>query len=139
MRSTAAIRQYEERILAYGRGLALPRGIRAVPPTRRRVSYLRLRLRRIVALTVVLLAADVCVSFGDAMLRPSNVGVGVRVVEWLRDNGAAGLVSDVEAIYYSLNTPSTGGAALRALPRVGVGAGASRAGSYVPPPVPPMI
>jgi hypothetical protein len=72
------------------------------------------------------------------MLRPSNVGVGVRVVEWLRDNGAAGLVSDVERIYYSMNAPATGGPALRRLPRVGL-AGASAAGGYVPPPIPPVI
>ncbi len=84
------------------------------------------------------MVADACASFAGAMLRPSNVGLGVRVVEWLRDNGAAGLVSDVEALYYSLNAPATGGAALRALPRVGMGSGlVTRA--YEPPPIPPPI
>ena len=84
------------------------------------------------------LATAVFASFAEAMLRPSNVGLGVRVVEWLRDNGAAGLVSDVEAIYYSVNAPSTGGPALRALPKVGAG-GLSSARGYVPPPIPPAI
>ena len=28
---------------------------------------------------------------------------GIRTVEWLRDNGARGLVNKVESIYYSLN------------------------------------
>ena len=150
MRSGAAIREYEERILAYERAVALPRSVRvqprAAPPrrrARRRASALRVRVRRIVALSLVFLLADVCLSFVGAMVRPSNVGVGVRVVEWLRDNGAPGLVSDVEAVYYSLNAPSTGGAALRALPKVGVGGGVrgdeSRAGSFAPPPVPPAI
>jgi Phosphodiester glycosidase len=159
MRSGAAIREYEERILAYERAVARPRPIEVEPSARRRpaqpvrpgrvrraqrrASALRVRLRRIVALTVVLLMADVCLSFANALLRPSNVGVGVRVVEWLRDNGAAGLVSDVEAVYYSLNTPPTGGAELRALPRVGAGGGVVggelRAGSYAPPPIPPAI
>ena len=114
------------------------------PPPRRRarrgraISPIRFRMRRIAALVTLLLVADVCLSFGDAMLRPSNVGFGVRVVEWLRDNGAAGLVSDVEAIYYSMNAPSTGGAALRTLPHVGV-VGPSSARSYAPPPIPPAI
>jgi hypothetical protein len=86
----------------------------------------------------VLLVVDAFASFAGAMLRPSNVGLGVRVVEWLRDNGAAGLVSDVEAVYYSMNAPSTGGAALRALPHVGVGT--SVVGSaYTPPPISPAI
>jgi hypothetical protein len=143
MRSGAAMRAYEERILAYERSEARPRPIRTQPPARhprarRHASAVRLRLRRIIALTIVLLVADTCASFAGAMLRPSNVGLSVRVVEWLRDNGAAGLVSDAEAIYYSLSAPSTGGAALRVLPRVGVG-GARRAGSYAPPPVPPAI
>jgi hypothetical protein len=102
-----------------------------------------LRLRRIVALSIVFLLGDVCLSLADALLRPSNVGLGVRVVEWLRDNGAAGIVSDVEAVYYSVSTPSTGGAALRTLPRVGVAgggvAGGAAAGSYAPAPIPPAI
>ena len=96
-------------------------------------------MRRIVALATLLVVADAFASFADAMLRPSNVGLGVRVVEWLRDNGAAGLVSDVEALYYSLNAPSTGGAALRALPRGGSAARAVSPGRYAPPPIPPAI
>jgi Phosphodiester glycosidase len=96
------------------------------------------RVRRVVALTVFLLLADTCLSFTSAMLRPSNVGFSIRAVEWLRDNGAAGLVSDVEAVYYSLNAPSTGGAALRKLPTVGV-AGRLAAASYAPAPIPPTI
>jgi hypothetical protein len=37
-------------------------------------------------------------------------------VEWLRDNGARGLVAKVESWYYAAIAPSTGGPALRALP-----------------------
>ena len=86
----------------------------------------------------MLLVVDAIASFAGAMLRPSNVGPGVRVVEWLRDNGAAGLVSDVEAVYYSMNAPSTGGTALRALPHVGVGTGVVGS-AYTPPPISPAI
>ena len=42
--------------------------------------------------------------------------LGIRTVEWMRDNGARGLVNDVENIYYSLNAPAKGGPALKALP-----------------------
>ena len=48
-------------------------------------------------------------------------------------------MSDVEAAYYSMNAPSTGGAALRTLPKVGAGSDATRAGGYAPAPVPPVI
>jgi hypothetical protein len=102
-------------------------------------TSVRLRVRRIVALTVALLLADACLSFAGAMIRPSNVGLSVRAVEWLRDNGAAGLVSSVEGVYYSLSAPATGGAALKTLPRVGVSAGGARARAYAPPPITPVI
>ncbi len=72
------------------------------------------------------------------MAGPSNVSFGVRAVEWLRDNGAAGVVSDVESIYYSLNAPATGGPPLKRLPRVGAGAQV-RVASYAPPPIPAVI
>ena len=52
---------------------------------------------------------DLVGSFAVSMMQPSNSPFGVRAVEWLRDNGAAWLVSDIENIYYSLNAPSTGG------------------------------
>jgi hypothetical protein len=78
------------------------------------------------------------VSFANAMMRPSNVGFGVRAVEWLRDNGAAWLVSDVERFYYSFNAPSKGGPPLGALPSVGV-AGAAAKATYRPPWITPVI
>ena len=56
------------------------------------------------------------------MTEPSNSSLGVRSVEWLRDHGAAGLVAQVESIYYTLTAPSKGGPTLRALPKVGDGA-----------------
>ena len=86
-------------------------------------------------MVVLFLLADTCLSFASAMLQPSNVGTGVRAVEWLRDNGAAGLVSEVEHVYYSLNAPATGGPALRKLPRVG----AASARGFAPPAIAPVI
>ena len=151
------IARYEARILAYD----LARDSRAapgyVPPpsgpreatrarrrSRRRVraharpTALRLRARRIVVLTALILVADLVVSFWGAVAGPSNVSFGVRAVEWLRDNGAAGAVSEVESVYYSLNAPSTGGPVLKRLPRVGTRARV-QAASYAPPPIHPVI
>ena len=72
------------------------------------------------------------------MTQPSNVSLGVRAVEWLRDNGAAGPVSEFESIYYSLNAPATGGAALKRLPQIGARRSAPEAGD-APAPIAPVI
>jgi hypothetical protein len=83
------------------------------------------RARRIVVLAALILLFDFTVSFYGAMTKPSNTSFGVRAVEWLRDNGAAGLVSEFESIYYSLNAPSTGGPPLKRLPKVGASSSGS--------------
>ena len=70
-----------------------------------------------VAALVALLPA--VVSYVSAMSGPSNTALGVRSVEWLRDNGAAGVVAQIETWYYSLTAPSKGGPTLKALPKVG--------------------
>ena len=93
-------------------------------------------MRRILALAFVILVGAALSSYAGAMMGPSNVPFGVRTVEWLRDNGAAWLVSDIERFYYSLSAPSTGGAALKALTKVGRGLAA---GAYAPPAIAPVI
>ena len=89
-------------------------------------------------LTALILLLDLVLSFWSAMGGPSNVAFGVRAVEWLRDNGAAGIVSDIENVYYSLNAPATGGPPLKRLPRVG-SEPHLRLASYAPSPIPPEI
>jgi Phosphodiester glycosidase len=97
---------------------------------------------------VVLLPA--LFSYAHTISERSNSSLGVRSVEWLRDHGAAGLVSQIESIYYSLTAPAKGGPALRSLPRIGSGSAASRARgrgasppgqpvAYRPPRVAPML
>jgi hypothetical protein len=72
------------------------------------------------------------VSYVLAVAQPSNAPIGVRSVEWLRDNGARAIVNKVESIYYSMNAPSTGGPALHALPQLpGVASTGSAAGHQV--------
>ncbi len=86
---------------------------------------------------LVLLVIGLC-SFALSMTQASNVSFGVRFVEWLRDNGAAGVVSEVESIYYSLNAPAKGGPTLKRLPKVRAVAG-GRAAADAPAPIAPAI
>jgi hypothetical protein len=84
-------------------------------------------------------------SYVHAMTQPSNSSIAVRSVEWLRDQGGAGLVAKIESVYYSMSAPSTGGPRLRALPPTGYrvggagpqGAATSTIGS--PPDVVPLV
>ena len=75
------------------------------------------RIRRVIAVAALLSVLPAVVSYLLMALQPSDTSLTVRSVEWLRDNGARGLVNRVESTYYSFTAPSTGGPALRALPR----------------------
>jgi hypothetical protein len=79
------------------------------------------RVRRVIFVAAFLVLVSAAFSYVHTMLEPSNSSIGIRSVEWLRDNGAAGLVSRAESLYYSLTAPSKGGPTLRALPQVGYG------------------
>jgi hypothetical protein len=67
-------------------------------------------------MAAVLCAVPVLASYSGVLTATSNSSLGVRTVEWLRDNGARGLVAKVESWYYAAIAPSTGGPALRTLP-----------------------
>lgn len=83
-------------------------------------------------IAAVLLVLPALVSYVNMLTLPSDSSLSIRTVEWLRDNGARGLVNDVENMYYSLNAPATGGPALRALPKQpGVVAARARARARV--------
>jgi hypothetical protein len=85
------------------------------------------RLRRVALVAALVALIPAIFSYVGAINAPSNSSVGIRTVEWLRDHGAAGLVAQVESIYYSLTAPSKGGPTLHALPKVGYGAAGSSA------------
>ena len=76
-----------------------------------------MRLRRIATIAAMICLVSAFVSYVGALTRRSDSTVGIRTVEWLRDNGARGLVDRVENLYYSLTAPSKGGPPLNALPR----------------------
>jgi Phosphodiester glycosidase len=67
-------------------------------------------------MTAAICLIPALISYGQAMSQPSNSSFFIRTVEWLSSNGARGLVTTVEDIYYTWTAPSTGGPALRALP-----------------------
>jgi hypothetical protein len=134
--STRQLADYEARVDGYERRRSAVRA-----PARRRARRavsVRVRLRRIVVIASLLLMVDAVGSFASAMLKPSNVPFSIRSVEWLRDNGAAWLVSDLERAYYSISAPGKGGSALKALPTVGV-TGGSLAAAHPPPSISPVI
>jgi Phosphodiester glycosidase len=105
------------------------------------------RLRRVALVAALIALIPAAFSYLGSVNGPSNSSLGIRTVEWLRDHGAAGLVAQVESIYYSLTAPAKGGPTLRALPRIGygtsgrtaTGAGALAAAEYRPPRVTPVL
>jgi hypothetical protein len=128
--SRSLLAAYEQRLLSTEPAREPPR--RVARPRKRRGA--RFRRRRVFALTLAFLLGYVSIAFTAAMAQPSNVPLGLRVVEWMRGNGAAWFVSGIERYYYKLNAPSTGGPALRKLPRVGM-SGTGAASAYQPAPI----
>jgi hypothetical protein len=117
------------------------------PPTRGRPPRppRSRRIRRIALLTAILCLVPALVSYADVLTSASNSSLGIRTVEWMKDNGLRGLVNYVENVYYSLNAPAKGGKALHALPKLAGALDAAgnprRRGipSYRPPRIRPLI
>ncbi len=101
------------------------------------------RARRVLLLAAIACLIPAGISYVQAMGKKHNVGLGVRSVEWLRENGGNSLVSQIENWYYTLTAPAKGGPPLRSLPQVGVastGEGPGpRSRDYRPPNVKPLI
>jgi Phosphodiester glycosidase len=106
------------------------------------------RTRRVALLAALLCLVPVLASYVSAMTQRSDSSVGIRTVEWLRDNGARSVVNTVENWYYSLTAPAKGGPSLRSLPaQAGAYAGGGAASQpvrvrhhyYRPPRINPVI
>jgi hypothetical protein len=97
---------------------ARPRPQRMPRPVRRPSRALRRahRVRRVIVIAALLALLPGFVSFASMLTQRSDSSLSIRAVEWLRDNGARGLVNRIESIYYSFNAPATGGPGLKALP-----------------------
>ena len=101
------------------------------------------RGRRVVLTAALIALIPAFVSFAGTMAQPSNSSFFINVVEWLRSNGARGLVNRVENTYYSLNAPAKGGPGLKRLPgQKGALAAAAAARQavhyYLPPAIKPL-
>ncbi len=97
-------------------------------------------MRRIAVVATIVALIPAALSYVSTMAQPSDSSLGVRTVEWLRDHGAAGIVSSIEAAYYSLSAPAKGGPTLHSLPSVGYSSkGRPVAVAYVPPRIAPLI
>ena len=122
---------------------APPRRLRATPPPRSSGPHGWRRARRVAVIAALLALIPALISLGSALSGRSNSSVGIRFVEWMRDNGARGLVNTIENFYYSMNAPAKGGPALHRLPgQAGALAGAGAAAHvhyYLPPPIKPLV
>lgn len=101
------------------------------------------RVRRILLAAAVIALVPALVSYVSAMLQRSDSSLGIRTVEWIRDNGARGIVNSIENLYYTLTAPSKGGPPLHRLPKqAGVavhGTGQRKVHYYRPPNIRPII
>jgi hypothetical protein len=126
-------------------GAAHSRAPLSAPRGRREADGGWRRVRRILLAAAVLCLLPVLVSYANMLAQRSDSTLGIRTVEWMRDNGARGLVNEVENVYYSLNAPAKGGPALRVLPgQAGISlklatVGRHRVQHYRPPPIRPLI
>ncbi|MDQ6807749.1 MAG: phosphodiester glycosidase family protein [Actinomycetota bacterium] len=112
------------------------------PPVRRRPREIppsRLtRIRRVILVAAAICLMPVVISYLDMLAQRSDSSVGVRTVEWLKSNGASGIINQVESMYYSLNAPATGGPALKRLPHQTAAAIQALAPHYAPPALAPL-
>jgi hypothetical protein len=100
------------------------------------------RVRRIATLAAALCLIPAVVSYASMLEQPPDSSLGIRTTEWMRDNGARGLVTRIENLYYSLTAPSKGGPPLKALPKQAGAVKPFVAGPvhyYRPPNIAPVI
>ncbi len=100
--------------------------------------------RRVACFAAAITLVPALISYAGTLSSRSNSGLGVRTVEWLRDNGARGLVNSIENTYYTFESPAAGGAGLKSLPRAGITTSAANPGPaalahYLPRPIAPLI
>ncbi|MDQ6778176.1 MAG: phosphodiester glycosidase family protein [Actinomycetota bacterium] len=113
------------------------------PPIRRRPREIPTsrwyRVRRVALLAAAICLVPVVISYLSMLTGRSDSSLGIRTVEWLTSNGARGIVNQVEATYYSLTAPSTGGRPLKHLPHQTAVASRPALPQYAPPRLAPLI
>jgi hypothetical protein len=74
------------------------------------------RARRVALAAALVALVPALFSFASSVAQPSNSSFFINAVEWLRANGARGLVNKIENEYYTLTAPAKGGPGLHRLP-----------------------
>lgn len=92
-----------------------------------------------IMLVIALMLAPVEFSIGQALTAPGQATVSVRMVEWLRDHGAAPLVNTVENWWYAHNRPGGAAPAPGSLPTVPAATGGLQPGTTLPGATPPAL
>jgi hypothetical protein len=97
-------------------GIVDQQGLPGAPHHRRR-SPGRLRAARwVAAVLVALMIGTAGLSYARALTYPGDASWQVRTVEWVRDNGGAGLVNTVENWWFAHNVPTGSAPAAGSLP-----------------------
>jgi len=94
----------------------------ATPPSPKR----RHRVRRVIAIALVVLFVPVGWSYAAALTAPGAAPLSARTVEWVKSHGGAGLVLWAERLWYTWHKPPVGGTPAGGLPYA---AGSSTGGS----------
>jgi len=89
---------------------------------RRRRTRRHLRRRRRIAIAVFLLIFFIpaIYSWASTMGKPSSLPMGIRTIEWVRENHGAWFVNTVERYYYTWTAPKKGGPGIKKIPTVGL-------------------
>jgi Phosphodiester glycosidase len=143
-RSTGADAPTQPHVLPPPRrtGAATSRRAAAAALAERRHRRFRLG-RRIVTAVLVALLIPAGWSYYRAVTARGTDPVGVRTVEWLKDNGMNGVVNSIEHWWYSHNQPPVGGKLKHGLPHAQAVAGSAGkkapTGPVAPPHLPPPL
>ena len=91
---------------------------------------------RVTAVLVALMIGTAGLSYAQALAYPGDASWQVRTVEWVRDNGGAGLVNAVENWWFAHNVPTGSAPAAGSLPEPAGAATPVAAAAAQPPPLP---
>ena len=106
----------------------------AVQTARRRVDRRRRwrNTRRVIALVLVALAIPVVVDYVRFMSLPGQDSLSVRSVQWLRENGMAGVVNSLEHFWYTkVDVAPVGGTPKDGLVEVAAPSGSANSGRRI--------
>lgn len=87
--------------------------------------------RRALALILAIAFIPVAISFVQFMTLPGQDSLPIRSVQWLRENGMAGVVNSVENFWYTRNPPPVGGTPDGGLPEVAAPSGSAASGRRI--------